>query len=315
MAKRHFKALSLVAFLGLAACGSEEPPAGGKDATSPGTDSGNLLCDPQTPCPNGFDCNGGVCEPTGASDAGTGDASAPRARIEVCTPDGCQEPHRLSFGGSRIGAQVSRNLTIRSTGDIPLEIFGVNISGANSEFTTDPAGNLSITLNPGEETVVRVSHAARDGQADTDRVEIISNADKARVLVDISTEYKGIPTLFVGDQPAGGSGVSLTTLDFGNVRAGVRESRVIYLKNRDNIVDGSVLGVTELRTDPLSSSNFTVSANRGIPAYVNQFNTMCATTANCAGNPAKTFTPPQSRITLLMRCAPLTVTSGRSHTW
>jgi hypothetical protein len=207
--------------------------------------------------------------------------------MTICTPDGCQEPYRLNFGGSRLGAMVSRNLTIRSTGDVPLELRAIELAtGTSSEFASDPSGNVSLTLQPGEETVVRVTHAARDGQADTGNLEIISNAERARVLVALSTEYKGTPTLAVVTDPTQSRDV--TTVDFGTVTAGRRESRVVYIKNRDPVLDGSILGLTELRVDPASSSDFTVAADAPLPAFVNQFNALCATNGNCAGNAGDT---------------------------
>src|SRR5262245_36961982 len=110
----RFAALSSLCFA--LACSGEDPPA----PPGPGSDSGTAqLCDPQNPCPLGNDCVGGVCQP---AQQGNDASVTPRAQLEVCTPDGCISPYRLSFGGSRIGVSTTRNLTLRSAGELPLEI-------------------------------------------------------------------------------------------------------------------------------------------------------------------------------------------------
>ncbi len=274
--------LASAAALGLTACTDDAPPANGTPDT--GIPPGPILCDLSNPCPTGFACAAGVCEPDGTTaDGGTTDGGGEaRAGIEICTPDGCMAPHRLAFGGSRIGVPTLRNLRIRSSGTLPLVIGAIDVTTAGSEFTVDPSGNVDITLEPGREETIRVSHVARDGTADTDRVEIISNAaGAARVLVEVFTEYKGIPSLYAGttiDAPQ-----DITLVDFGNVRVGARESRRVYIKNRDVVVDGSVLGVTEARIDPQSSTSFTITTDRTLPAYLNQFAARCVSDATCTG--------------------------------
>jgi hypothetical protein len=275
------RALGLVAALvTVTACSDEAPPANGNPDT--GTPVGPVLCDGVTGCPDGFMCVAGVCEAESPTDGGpaTPDGGGDRAGIEICTPDGCVAPYRLNFGGSRIGVPTLRNLRIRSTGNIPLVVGAIDVTTAGSEFSVDPSGNVDLTIEPGGEEAVRVTHVARDGTADTDRIEFISNAaGAARVLVEVLTEYKGIPTLSVGttiDAPQ-----DATIIDLGNVRVGARESRQVFLKNRDVVVDGSVLGVTEVRLDPQSSTNFAISQDRTLPAYLNQYAARCTSDATC----------------------------------
>lgn len=268
--------LVLLATFGLwaAACGDAAPPGGGNKDLGPGV----VTCGDDNPCPGNQVCVGGICEaPSG--DGGT-DPLTRRARLQVCTPDGCDEPYRITFGGSRVGVSTARTVTIRSIGELPLEIREITLSGSSLEFNVDPSGNLDQTLQPGEELAVRVSHTARDGVADTDRIEIISNADRARVLIDLSTEYKGVPSLHAGENPAANTPETLI-FDFGNVRAGTPRTKELYLKNKDLVIDGSVLGIAEVRVNPASSTNFQIALSQTLPAYLNQFNSLCVTDNNC----------------------------------
>ena len=93
------------------------------------------------------------------------------------------------------------------------------------------------------------------------------------------TEYKGVPTLFVGEFPDRND--ETMVVDFGNVRVGTMKSRTLYIKNRDQIIDGSVLEVTEVRTDPASSTNFQVQLDAELPGFLNQFSASCDSDAVC----------------------------------
>lgn len=237
-----------------------------------------MFCDEATPCQGGLICVSGVCE-AAQTDGGT-DGGGPGARMQVCTPDGCIEPLRINFGGSRIGARSEETLTIRSVGELPLELLNLDILSSGTEFSVDPGGEVDVTLQPNEELAVRVSHVATDGIADNEQLQLLTNANPSRVLVQLLTEYKGVPSLWVGEDPAMSAGETIT-LDFGNVRAGVPETRTLYLKNKDRVIDGSILGISEARLDPASSTNFTMTLDGALPAFLNQFNSLCVSDGNC----------------------------------
>jgi hypothetical protein len=267
----------LVSTVSFVSCSDDPPPGGNvgqKDASE------MILCDEQNPCGNGFTCEGGVCTPIGGTDAGLPDSNVSGARIQVCTPEGCNEPLQMSFGGSRVGASTAQTLTIRSIGNEPVEILNLGLLRQGTEFTVDPSGDVHTILQPNEELAVRVTHIATDGLADREQLQILSNADRARVLVDVYTEYKGVPSLYVGTEPAPSTG-EVVTLDFGNIRAGSSESRLVYLKNKDRVIDGSILDIREIRLDPATSSNFTLSTDQTVPVLLNQFNTPCANDNAC----------------------------------
>ncbi|MCK6547054.1 choice-of-anchor D domain-containing protein [Myxococcota bacterium] len=214
-------------------------------------------------------------------DAGVNpDANAPQARLQVCTPEGCSDPLRMNFGGSRIGVTSQQTLTIRNNGDLPLELLNIDVLRQGTEFSADPSGDLDTTLAPNEELAVRVSHTAIDGTADNETLQILSNADRSRVLVQLVTEYKGVPSLYVGTEPAP-SAPDVTILDFGNVRAGTNDTRTLFLKNKDRVRDGSILAISEIRTDPTTSSNFSLTVDGTAPVLLNQFEALCAMDSSC----------------------------------
>jgi hypothetical protein len=238
-----------------------------------------ILCDPSTPCPEGLVCIAGVCEVGGLVDAG-GDAGAPGARMQVCTPEGCDPPWRMAFGGSRIGVATAQTLTIRSVGEDPLLVQNIEVRALGSEFTSDPSGDLDLVLMPNEEQAVRITHVARDGLEDDDALEIISNAQMVRTLVQLETEYKGVPSLYVGTDPASNA-MNVRVVDFGTVLSGTPSSRILYVKNADRVIDGSILEIREARIDPASSTTFEVALDRAIPAFLSQFTSLCNTDGNC----------------------------------
>ncbi|CAN0551453.1 unnamed protein product, partial [Laminaria digitata] len=193
---------------------SEEAPPGNSGPTDSGPST--TACDDDNPCAAGLVCRSGICE-SATPDAGTDAGPAPTACMQLCTPEGCDEPFRMNFGGSRIGAQVQQTLIIRSICELPLEIRNVELLSAGTEFTVDPSGDIDATLEMGDEMAFRVSHTAADGIADNEQLQVITNADDAsRALVQLVTEYKGVPSLFVGDQ-ADTNTNEVITLDFGNV--------------------------------------------------------------------------------------------------
>ncbi len=265
------------AAVGFAFACSEEPPGTGGP---PPDDAGAVLfCDETTPCPGESRCVAGVCEKA-PLDAGTGDAGGEGARMQVCTPDGCEPPWSLDFGGSRIGVSTSQTVTVRSIGTLPLELHNIEVRTPGSEFTADPSGDVELVLQPGEETAIRVTHVARDGIEDNDSLEIISNGQMVRTAIQLKTDYKGVPSLYVGADPASNA-MDVRVVDFGTVRAGATAARTLYVKNKDRVIDGSILEVREARIDPASSSNFEVALDRTLPAFLSQFDALCNTDANC----------------------------------
>ncbi|MEL6185854.1 MAG: hypothetical protein AAFU79_14620, partial [Myxococcota bacterium] len=267
----------LVASLALAlsnlAC--EDEPADTPADLGP---SGRQLCGENDPCPDGQTCKGGICEP-GTPDAGP----EGQARLQVCTPEGCEENDpRLDFGGARVGATTERRFTVRSVGELAVTLRSAELLDATEEFTVEPRGALERTLEPGEEQVFRVVHEAKDGQPDEVRLQIATTeTDRAAFSIRLVTEYKGIPRVHVG-QDAPSTEMPISVLDFGMVKVGERSDRAVYVKNRDRVIDGSVLEVTDVRVDPPGGA-FSVLADRTLPALLNQFRATCLEARDCPG--------------------------------
>jgi hypothetical protein len=274
---------SVLVLFSVGACSEVGLPGGSATTTDSGV-AEEILCNNDTPCPSHLVCVSGICEePSGLTDGGiVADATVhvPKAELEICTLAGCMPPHQLEFGGSRFGLSTQRSLRIKSVGEKAVTLRSIDILNENTEFTAEPTGTLDLVLQPGEEIPIRVTHVATDGFPDSESLQIISDADRARILVDLTTEYKGIPALAVSEMAAS-NGEPIQVLDFGNVRLGEVVRKKIYIKNRDSVRDGSVLTMSELRVDPQSSTNFAVSSDRSLPAHLNQFASLCMSDANC----------------------------------
>ena len=163
MALRPFVVCQIFAGLCLVGlgCSDDPPPAGGfVDGAVP------AICDDDMQCEDGFECRGGLCrEVEPQLDAGLPPGDR---RLEVCTPDGCDEPLTINFGGSRIGDITEQTVILRSVGELPVTVRDIAILEEDSEFTVDPSGDVATTLESGEELVLRVRHTALDGTADSD---------------------------------------------------------------------------------------------------------------------------------------------------
>ena len=233
------------------------------------------LCNDDTPCPEDFVCVLGACEPDPTLDAGVD-----VRRLQVCTPTNCSDPLTLNFDGPRIGTVLEQTVTLRSIGAGTVTIQNVSLLDGASEFTVDPSGSLDTTLATGEDAILRIRHTAVDGTADRERLRIVSDALRSVILVDVRTEFRGVPTLFVGDAVTQND-AEVEILDFGNVRAGVVERRTLFIKNRDLIIDGSVLEVADVRTEPGASTNFEVTVDQPLPVFLNQYRAICSSDDNC----------------------------------
>ncbi len=234
------------------------------------------LCNDDTPCSEGFICVMGACAPDPSVDGGT-DLDR---RLQVCTPTTCSDPLTLNFDGARVGSVSEQSVTLRSVGARTVTIQNVSLLDGVAEFTVDPFGNVATPLAMGEDAILRVRHTAVDGTADRDRLQIRSDALRSVILIDVRTEYRGVPALFVGESVAQND-AEVEILDFGSVRAGVPERRTLFLKNRDLVIDGSVLEVAEVRTEPPVSINFQVTTDEDLPAFLNQYRALCSSDDNC----------------------------------
>ena len=124
---------SILLSLVFGACAEGELPggSGGQGNTADSGSNAQILCNDDSQCPSGLICQAGICAMAAVNeDAGVaGDAAMvePRARLEVCTVEGCTPPHRLDFGGSRFGLSVQRTLRIKSVGDKPVTVRSIDI--------------------------------------------------------------------------------------------------------------------------------------------------------------------------------------------
>lgn len=164
----------------LAACGDKS--SGG------GNNNGPIPCESEEDCPPGWICEGNICQP---ADAGQPDVPTLVPIIHVV-------PTELDFGSPLLGVEETRLFEISNEGDGDLVVDRIEVlePGSLKEYTTTPEGMLNLVIPPGDRTEVQVSLVSVDAELDTGQVRISSNDPVTpEVLVNLESEYKGIPDL------------------------------------------------------------------------------------------------------------------------
>jgi len=142
--------------------------------------------------------------------SGTGDA--------VPAPNLTLSPTSISFGQSQIGTKVSRTLTLTSTGNAPLDINTITVSGA--AFSV---GTLSLpsTLQPNQQLTVTVTFDPTTEGPDVGTLTVASNDPSGPATVSLG----GNGTTAAAPQLT----VSPTAVNFGNVPLNVASKQSITL--------------------------------------------------------------------------------------
>ncbi len=141
------------------------------------------------------DASGGT---TSVALSGTGEA-APAPKLTLSTTS-------LSFGPTQIGSKMSRTLTLSSSGDAPLIISGIALTG--TQFSNG-SPSLPVTLQPNQQMVLTVTFDPTSAGPDAETLTVTSNdsSGPATVALGGSGTVATIPQLSVN--PA--------NLDFGSL--------------------------------------------------------------------------------------------------
>ncbi len=290
-------ALLALALLALAGC---------SDGAGPGEDSGIVTCLDDRDCPRPLTCQQGVCaQPADGgctsdlecdpgercvlgqcvpgeepADGGDGeDGGDGGGGDELVGPAVAVEPEALDFGDGRIGQAIEQGLRVRSVGDATLTVFSVSLeAGTSPEFAVSPRGTLNEALPPGTELRLALTYTPTDGLADQGALLLATNDPRlALVRVPLSSTYKGASEIAVVADPA--ADAELETLDLGPVLLGGQALATLHVKNAGN--GNAVLGVQEVRTEPLASAHFALEIVPAPPAWLSPYDGLCAADADC----------------------------------
>ena len=250
----------------VAACAENPSPVGLPPIGTP-DGSGPIACNPNDvdPCPDGMVCVAGLCEDASFGDGGTGemDASPQFGRVVIT-------PEEIDFGALIFGESVERTATIRNEGLGTLQVLQIEVERNDAmEFEVLVSETLPVALERGEVVIVRLRYSPRDGQADFDRLEVVTDDPAEPVArVPLSAEFKGTNEIAVV-RDAATTGPEMLTLDFGDVPLGSNRTLTVFVKNVGT--GNSLLEILDVRTDPTPSLQFSVDTSSATPVYLNRF--------------------------------------------
>ncbi len=152
----------------------------------------------------------------------TGTGAAPQISV----------PPLLDVGSSKVGVQTFGTLNITNSGNSPLQVTSVTISGTHAaKFGI--SGSTSLTIQPAQTQTVSVSYTPNAEQRDTAQLTVTSN--------DELNPTKIIPLYGRGVRPK--MAVSPDTIDFGDIRIGTSLNKNITITNSGE-VNLAIAGVT-----------------------------------------------------------------------
>jgi hypothetical protein len=174
--------------------------------------------------------------------SGTGDA--------VPTPNLTLSATSISFGQTVIGSKVSRTLTLFSTGNAPLHISAITVSGTG--FSVAPT-SLPATLQPNQQLSLTVTFDPATEGADAGTLTVTSDDDSGPATVSLG----GVGTTNAAPQLT----VSPTAVNFGNVPVNTPSTQPVTLTSTGT-------SAVTINAATVTGSAFSVSGVR-FPVTVN----------------------------------------------
>lgn len=165
-------------------------------------------------------------------------------------PTLCLSDAALDFGQVGIGQQAERTLTVRSCGDVALDLRALTIM-SNPEFSVVTQPSLPLRLEPGETLDLTLRYAPVDPGRDSDNLVLRSNLPDGLVAL-------------VGEALACDLSVVPQRVNFNAVAAGQSATRSVLVEN----AGGVACEVTALQLGGGSSSDFTLGMGPTLPAMV-----------------------------------------------
>jgi hypothetical protein len=119
----------------------------------------------------------------------------------------------LGFGGVQSGQSSKRELVVRNSGGVPLNIYSIDRYG--EAFSIDPGGCEGAALGPGEACTIHVSFRAKDTLSHTGSITINSDSpDTPATSIPISG-FGAVPIASVHAEGAGGRLMEFEALETG----------------------------------------------------------------------------------------------------
>ena len=106
----------------------------------------------------------------------SGTGIEPSASLELSPPS-------LDFGARELNSSTARKITVRNTGNTPITISGVAVTGAGFAFSKLSPG---LSLAPAQQTLLNVSFEPVSGGVASGKISVVSNALDSAVTVPLS---------------------------------------------------------------------------------------------------------------------------------
>jgi len=156
-------------------------------------------------------------------------------------------PATLDFGIIQPNTTTEKTLEVRNTGDIPLTVSEVNITGNNAQSFLILQGGAPFEVAPNSTHNITIRFFGNTNGNYTANVNFISNANFPSTVAltgKIGTATSGILSV-------------TSTLDFGTVMIGTNTERTLTLSNTGN----AALTVTGISFGGANSTNFSVTGS------------------------------------------------------
>ncbi len=267
----------------LSACSNEVPaPVNtGEDDNTP-TQSACLF---DSDCETGQICSSGVClndTIITVTDAGTmlsytpgEDASVLLAQLEM------SETGTIEFGAQRLGVSVERTLELENVGNLPLTLVHIVINNdPQNEFDVSPGGNMNRVLEPGEVLQLTIEHTPKDATSDFSMLQVVHTGENGISQIELQAEFKGIPTLWISDDPHHGVDTEIITeMAIGEVPIGSVLSQKLYVRNVGAL--DSVIALSDFTVTPATVGFEVLPADLQDPEYLSSFIENCTDDDDC----------------------------------
>ncbi|HEX8433781.1 choice-of-anchor D domain-containing protein [Archangium sp.] len=134
-------------------------------------------------------------------------------------------PNPLSFGDQRVGAPITKTVTVHNNGNGPIDIKTIT-SGGNAAFSLVSTHSLPYTLAPAGTLEMSVKYLPAIESTETDRGTLtLTTEDLEWTSVTINLTGKGVKPELVLDPPVP------TALAFGDVRINTTVTKTVTVSN------------------------------------------------------------------------------------
>ena len=207
----------------------------------------------------------------------------PFALLAQSTPSLVLSTNSLAFGNVAVGQTASRTVTLTSTGTAPVTISAISVAGS---LFTESGVAAPLTLNSGQTATLTMTFTSPHVSTFTGVLTITSNSSSnPTAVVNMSASgVAGAPTL----------GLSMTTINYGNVTVGQTASQPVVLTSTGTAlvtisgisIAGSLFtasGVTApLTLNPGQSATLTMTFTS---PHVSSYTGVLTITSNSSTNP------------------------------